>query len=98
MRYLEKLMFAAGLLALLAATITAAEAQGRRDRGATPTVVIKKRSFLDSGTVVPVGSLSNYVNVGAAYVNPPYGNRRSAYGRETLPRRVPNSRSRWPAV
>jgi hypothetical protein len=80
MRRFAKLMFAAGALALLAATVTSAEAQGRR------TVVIKKRSFLDSGRVVPVGSLSGYVNVGTIYNKPPFYNSRSQYGTETLPR------------
>jgi hypothetical protein len=90
-----KLMFAAGTLALVAGTISSAEAQSRRYRGERPTVVIKKRSFLDSGTVVPVGSLNNYVSVGGiAETN---DNLRGRYGRETLPRRfdLPGSRPQF---
>jgi len=86
MRRFAKLMLAAGSLALLAGTITSAEAQSRRYRGERPTVVIKKRSFLDSGRVVPVGSLSGYVNVGTIYNKPAFYNQRSQYGTETLPR------------
>ncbi|MDF2116493.1 hypothetical protein PY365_12980 [Roseiarcaceae bacterium H3SJ34-1] len=87
MRRFAKLMLAAGSLALLTATITTAEAQSRRYRGETrPTVVIKKRSFLDSGRVVPVGSLSGYVTIGTIYNKPPFYNSRSQYGTETLPR------------
>jgi hypothetical protein len=73
-------MLAAGSLALLTATISTAEAQSRR------TVVIKKRSFLDSGRVVPVGSLSGYVTIGTIYNKPAFYNQRSQYGTETLPR------------
>jgi hypothetical protein len=79
MRRFAKLMLAAGSLALLTATITTAEARSR-------TVVIKKRSFLDSGRVVPVGSLSGYVNIGTIYNKPAFYNTRSQYGSETLPR------------
>jgi hypothetical protein len=79
MRRFAKLMLAAGSLALLTATITTAEARSR-------TVVIKKRSFLDSGRVVPVGSLSGYVNIGTIYNKPAFYNTRSKYGSETLPR------------
>jgi len=85
MRHFAKLMLAVGTLALVAGTISSAEAQSRRYRGERPTVVIKKRSFLDSGRVVPVGSLNNYVSVGGyAETNDNY---RGRYGRETLPRR-----------
>jgi hypothetical protein len=83
MRRFAKLMLAAGSLALLTATITTAEA---RSRGEGRTVVIKKRSFLDSGRVVPVGSLSGYVNIGTIYNKPAFYNTRSQYGTETLPR------------
>jgi hypothetical protein len=51
-----------------------------------PPITVKKRSFLDPGPVVPVGSMSNYVTISTTF------NRtedqifnKSFYGNETLP-------------
>ena len=77
---------AASLAALFAAT-TIAEAQARRAAASRP-LVVKKRSFLDNGKVVAVGSESGYVQAGK-YFNrtPDYYSQRSRYGNETLPDR-----------
>jgi hypothetical protein len=52
-------------------------------------VIVKKRSFLDSGTVVPVGSESRYMSDSTIFNHsPPYSNttwRRSDFGDEVLP-------------
>ncbi len=76
---------AASLAALFAAS-TIAEAQTRRAHSRPLTV--KKRSFLDAGKVVPVGSQSGYVQAGH-YFNrtPDYYMNRGRYGGETLPGR-----------
>ena len=54
-----------------------------------PEVIVKKRSFLDSGTVVPVGSESRYMDDSTIFnQSPPYSNttwRRSDFGDEVLP-------------
>ncbi len=76
----------AGALSLCFA-VADAQAQTRRMRGEAPPITIKKRSFLDSGPVVPVGSLNNYVTMDTLYGLPPYDNNRAWFGRETLPRR-----------
>jgi hypothetical protein len=51
-----------------------------------PPITVKKRSFLDPGPVVPVGSMSNYVTISTVF------NRtedqtfnKSGFGNETLP-------------
>ena len=82
---------AASLAALFAAT-TIAEAQARRAAPSRP-LVVKKRSFLDNGKVVAVGSESGYVQSGH-YFNrtPDYYSQRSRYGNETLPDRFSGGR------
>jgi hypothetical protein len=54
-----------------------------------PEVLVKKRNFLDSGTVVPVGSESRYMDDSTIFnQSPPYSStswRRSDFGDEVLP-------------
>jgi hypothetical protein len=54
-----------------------------------PEVLVKKRNFLDSGTVVPIGSESRYMDDSTTYNrSAPYSNttwRRSDFGDEVLP-------------
>ncbi len=56
---------------------------------AAPEVIVKKRNFLDSGTVVPVGSESRYMDDSTIFNHsPPYSSttwRRSDFGDEILP-------------
>ena len=74
-------------MALVGLAATVAEAQTRKARGA-PTLTIKKRSVLDSGPIVPVGSLRNYVNVNTTLALPAYRNMGpSGFGSQTLPQR-----------
>ncbi len=83
-------------LAVLFGAVSIAAAQTRQKR-AQPAreIIVKKRSFLDSGRMVPVGSESNYVQAGT-YFNrsPQYFGNRSGYGAETLPGRfdIPGAR------
>ena len=64
-----------------------AEAQTRRARAAPPEIVIQKRSFLDSGRVVPRDSMRNYVTMDTILREPVYNNQRGLLGLETMPRR-----------
>lgn len=85
MRIVAMVSLALGALAMTSLAVTSADAQTRKRE-----VIIKgkkPRSFLDSGRVVPVGSLSNYVYVGTVFNSMPYDAHRGRYGGETLPRR-----------
>ena len=76
-------------LAGVFATATIAEAQTRQRRGEPPrTLTVKKRSFLDSGRVVQVGSESGYMQASSQFnrVSDSF-NARGRYGNETLPGR-----------
>lgn len=54
-----------------------------------PPLVIQRRSFLDPGTKVPVGSTNRYVLQQTFFNQDPIeANQRSWYMRETLPRRL----------
>jgi hypothetical protein len=57
-----------------------------------PPLILKRRSFLDPGTKVPVGSTNRYM-VEQTYFNqdPIAANQRSWYMGETLPRRLPQN-------
>jgi hypothetical protein len=86
MRLNSFVTIAAASMAALTLAATAAEAQSR-SRGAPP-LTIQKRSFLDSGPVVPVGSLRNYVTVNTSLGVPAYRNfGPSGFGSQTLPQR-----------
>ena len=52
-------------------------------------LVVERRSFLDPGTKVPVGSTNRYM-IQQTFFNqdPIEANQRSKYGRETLPQRL----------
>ena len=51
-------------------------------------LTVKKRSFLDAGNVVPVGSQSGYVTAGQYYNRTPdYYSQRNLYGNSVLPDR-----------
>ncbi|WP_036263408.1 hypothetical protein [Methylocapsa aurea] len=52
-----------------------------------PPLTVSKRSWLDPGPVVPVGSMSNYVTASTVFNRTPdQVNQRSLYGNELLPR------------
>ena len=75
-------------IAVLFASATIAEAKARKHAGSTRTLTVKKRSFLDSGRVVPVGSESHYVSDQVRFGRTTdYYSQRSRYGNETLPGR-----------
>lgn len=80
--------WALGALAGLTLGVSLAEAQTRSRQPNAPPLTVQRRSFLDSGKVVPVGSMSNYVSANTTFAVPVYNmSNPSAYGRETLPRR-----------
>ena len=56
-------------------------------RAPPPEITIQKRSFLDSGRVVPRDSMRNYVTMDTILREPVYNNQRGLLGLETLPRR-----------
>jgi hypothetical protein len=52
---------------------------------ATPEITVRKRSFLDPGNVVPVGSENHYMDQGTIYIQTPSPTyRREEFGEETL--------------
>jgi hypothetical protein len=54
--------------------------------GNAPPITVKRRSFLDPGPVVPVGSMSNYVNVSTVLSRTEDQTfKRSYFGNEALP-------------
>jgi hypothetical protein len=54
--------------------------------GERPPLTVNKRSFLDPGPVVPVGTMQNYVTISTIYNRTPdQVAQRSKYGNETLP-------------
>ena len=54
--------------------------------GERPPLTVNKRSFLDPGPVVPVGSMSNYVTANTTFNRTPDQlAQRSLYGNEILP-------------
>jgi hypothetical protein len=54
--------------------------------GERPPLTVNKRSFLDPGPVVPVGSMSNYVTANTIFNRTPdQVAHRSLYGNEALP-------------
>lgn len=92
-----------GFWALLAAGIVAscavagsADAAPRKKKATTPDehslTIKRKRGFLESGNVVPLGSQSNYVGEGNRGASGSYSHT-GAFGSEALPRRfdVPQS-------
>ena len=77
--------------ALLAVTVAAstvmasiAEAQSRRG---PLRVTVQKRSYLDPGNVVPVGSMNRYASQHMS-ATPIYANTGELYGEGTLPGRI----------
>jgi hypothetical protein len=64
--------------------VTIAEAQTRRG---PLRVTVQKRSYLDAGNVVPVGSMNRYANQHFTSA-PTYSSIGSWYGEETLPGRI----------
>jgi hypothetical protein len=55
--------------------------------GERPPLTVNRRSFLDPGPAVPVGSMSNYVTANTIFnLTPDQIFARSAFGNELLPR------------
>jgi hypothetical protein len=81
-----KRVAAAIAIALAASPVLAAmaEAQTRRE---PLRVIVQKRSFLDAGTVVPVGSMNQYASQ-HFYSSPTYAHAGELYGEGTLPARI----------
>lgn len=82
--------------AALAAASTSASAQSKPKphrsplvahyANEAPPIIVKKRSFLDPGPVVPVGSMSNYVTVSTIFNRTEDQTfKRSLFGNEALP-------------
>lgn len=78
---------AAGLgISLVALTAVASVAEAQQQRKPL-RVIVQKRSYLDPGNVVPVGSLNRYAT--QQLISPPvYSNVAELYGDATLPPRI----------
>ncbi|MGO4740540.1 hypothetical protein AB4099_28665 [Bosea sp. 2KB_26] len=78
---------AAGLgISLVALTAVASVAEAQQPRKPL-RVIVQKRSYLDPGNVVPVGSLNRYAT--QQLISPPvYSNVAELYGDSTLPPRI----------
>lgn len=72
--------------ALAASTVMATIAEAQNRRGPL-RVTIQKRSYLDPGNVVPVGSLNRYASQHMS-ATPIYANTGEFYGEGTLPGRI----------
>ncbi len=85
MRILSKLSVGLACLGVLVAT---GDALAKHRYGRRP-VVVERRSFLDPGTQVPVGSTNQYMVQQTYYhhADSPLDHQRSWYMGETLPRR-----------
>jgi hypothetical protein len=101
MRYGLKLSASLACLCAMAASGDALAKSRRHHRHAypeavytyeRPPLVLERRSFLDPGTKVPVGSTNRYM-VEQTYFNqdPIQANQRSWYMGETLPQRMPQN-------
>ena len=92
-RFLAVSLSCASLLAAFAAMPTVAAAKPARHharahvvRRAAPPLTVHRRSFLDPGNVVPVGTGSNYMTDNTIFIQTPDQNfARSKFGNETLP-------------
>ena len=91
-----KLAVATGVAAVFVFASAASAAPRQRGQAtAGNTITVKKRSFLDAGKVVPVGSETGYVTAGQYFTRTTdYYSQRSRYGNETLPGRfdLPNDK------
>ena len=88
MKFANAIGLAAGAMAGLTLFAAAAEAQSRARAPLAPPLTIQRRSFLDPGPVVPVGSMSNYMTANTSLHVPVYNiSNPGAFGAQTLPRR-----------
>jgi hypothetical protein len=91
MRKLSKLSAGLACLGVLAAggdALAKSRHYGYSGEGRRP-LVVERRSFLDPGAKVPVGSTNRYMLQQTFYNQDPIqANQRSWYGGETLPRRL----------
>jgi hypothetical protein len=72
----------------IAASVTTLVASAAEARKREPLrVTVQKRSYLDPGKVVPVGSLNRYATQGAI-ASPVYSASGELYGEGTLPPRI----------
>jgi hypothetical protein len=84
----KRMAWVAGALAGLTLCASLAEAQQRARRPLAPPLTIQRRSFLDPGPIVPVGSMSNYMTANTILNLPIYATYApDAFGRSVLPRR-----------
>ncbi len=87
MRFARTLAISAAAMAALTLAASIAEAAGRSRVVGTRTVTIQKRSFLNSGPVVPVGSLRNYQNDSTVLFVPTTSRMGPGFGAGVLPGR-----------
>jgi hypothetical protein len=73
-------------VAAMASTIMASLAEAQNRRGPL-RVTVQKRSYLDAGNVVPVGSMNRYASQHMS-ASPVYANTGELYGEGTLPGRI----------
>lgn len=73
-------------IALAGSTAVAAVAEAQNRRGPL-RITVQKRSYLDPGNVVPVGSLNRYATQ-QAYASPVYYSMGERFGEGTLPGRI----------
>ncbi|CAH1667924.1 conserved exported hypothetical protein [Hyphomicrobiales bacterium] len=73
-------------IALAASTVLATIAEAQSRRGPL-RVTVQKRSYLDPGNVVPVGSMNRYAGQHMS-ASPVYASTGEFYGEGTLPSRI----------
>ncbi len=96
-RFCNSLMLSLASAGLLICSMPLAEAKDLRSAAdSDTTLTVKRRNFLDSGKVVPVGSLKNYATQGTTLNQPVYQTfAPDSFGNSTLPTRFSgNGRAR----
>ena len=87
MRFARTLAISAAAMAVVTFAASMAEAKSRVRTVGTRSVTIQKRSFLDSGPAVPVGSLRNYQNDSTVLFVPTTSRMGPGFGAGVLPGR-----------
>ena len=87
MRFARPLAICAAAMAGVVFAASVAEAQSRPHKGSARTITIQKRSFLNSGPIVPLGSLRNYQNDSTVLFVPTSSRMGPGFGAGVLPGR-----------
>jgi len=90
----QTILLLVSAVAAVAILSVPADAQGRRRQGQLGVLRVTPRSFLDPGTVVPVGSINpgytGYGQTQSYLLSPPYASNGERFGMGVLPDPITN--------